>query len=92
MTTTLNREVDSSMSSFWISKHGSTSYTISAEPIESDIDLQLVDALLNEFVHSTEEEKVEFKSMLETWLDEMDDEDLEMGKVEKVRDLIYEMF
>jgi len=52
----------------------------------------LVEAILLEFVHTSEDEKVKFRKYLSTWLNSMTDEDLNLEGVEMVRDFIYEMY
>ncbi|HMQ63801.1 MAG TPA: hypothetical protein PKE06_24165 [Flavilitoribacter sp.] len=76
-----------------------TPYTISAGPIETDDPMDLVEAVLNEFLHSTPEQKAIFKPMLEAWLLETEDREflhteeyLLSKRAEEVLQRVYEMF
>jgi|GEM_PF-5753344 hypothetical protein len=78
--------------SFWINYKESINYTVSSKSIEVDKVDVLVEAILLEFVHTSEDEKVKFRKHLSTWLNSMTDEDLNLEGVEMVRDFIYEMY
>lgn len=78
--------------------HGPT-YTISAKPIEEDSPAALAEALLDEFCHSTEDEKEQFRTVLEKWLIHSDEKDMITTEAELLQQApeavinnIYEMF
>ena len=78
--------------SFYVAPPKGRAHTISTKAIEVTDQSKLIDNLLNEFTNSSREEKNRYRSMLEEWLSSSDENTLFQEDVNKVKDLIYEMF
>ena len=78
--------------SFYIDINESENFTRSASSIEVDKVDQLVENLLKEFDHSSDEEKNKYRPILKKWLSNMDEAVLHQADEQKTRDFIYEMF
>ena len=78
--------------SFYTDINKSGNFTKSASNIEVDKVDQLVENLLKEFDHSSEEEKNKYRPLLKKWLSNMDEAVLHQADEQKTRDFIYEMF
>jgi len=78
--------------SFYVKPPTGSSNTISTKAIEVEDQSKLIDNLLNEFRNSSSDEKKKYRSMLEGWLTATDENILFQEDINKVKDLIYEMF
>jgi len=78
--------------SHWVSIDETDSFSSTVKSLETDNSEELANAILTEFKLTPEELKSEFKVKIISWLNEMEESDLESLESEKVRDFIYEMF
>ncbi len=78
--------------SFYIDINSKGSFTKPATAMEVNKVDQLVENLLSEFDHSTQEEKNKYRPILKKWLSNMDETVLHQADEQKTRDFIYEMF
>lgn len=78
--------------SFYVKTTKGNSHTISTKAIEVEDQSKLIDNLLSEFTNSSSDDKKKYRSILEDWLSTTDENILFQEDVNKVRDLIYEMF
>ncbi len=81
-----------SKKSYYIDINESKNFTKSASNVEVGKVDQLVENLLKEFEHSSEEEKNKYRPILKKWLSNMDEAILHQADEQKTRDFIYEMF
>ncbi|MBL4653185.1 MAG: hypothetical protein JKY53_10040 [Flavobacteriales bacterium] len=87
----INSDLDSD--SFWLNQKIPQDTIFEVMNMEDVDEREITQELLKEFVHSTNEEKRQFKQRVHSWLLEMKNEsDSNLLKDEPIRDFIYEMF
>lgn len=79
--------------SFWMDfkPNGDNQSVIDTEDFNFNIE-KIADKLLSEFIHSTDEQKKQFRPMIIEWLKTQDLKITEEESMYELRDLIYEMF
>lgn len=83
---------DYSPDSFYLTVKDEGAHTLSSKAIEEADTSSLIENLLNEFQHSSDEEKNRYRPILAVWFSSLDESILYQDDERKVRDLIYEMF
>jgi hypothetical protein len=78
---------------YWINSVPGNAHTIPVNKLfESKKTEDVIRGLLSEFTQSDTEQKKRYEILLREWLNNMNDDSLDINETEKIRDLIYEMF
>lgn len=87
-----NFELDNSKSSFYVEENVNTEYIMPLKNIETKNNSILLNEIIEDFNHSSEEEIESYKPLLNDWLKKIDYKDYLTLEIEKIRHSIYEMF
>ena len=87
-----SRNEDFETDSYWLDFKAKLPNVLPVDKLESEYIEDIVSAILNEFIHTSDKMKSKFETLLEEWLIEMNDSEIQMDEDRQVQTLIYEMF